>query len=137
MSCCKGGPPIDGIYIPLNKRFIMYGEEAYGEHLLEKFPRTYIWLFTFYEDSKLCQECSTKLSDMGAWFNKYGLFDNVIRNVKWVVDDDIQNNMILRDLNVKKTPIHFFCDDEGKIIDIIYGFPTTNWLEKYILPLVS
>jgi len=139
MGCCGGGPPIDGIYVPLNKRLINYGREQYGEQLLEKFKKTHIWLFTFYDDKNIrgCQECGSKLSEMGSWFAKYGLFDNLIKNVKWVIDDNVSNNMILKDMNVTKTPVHFFCDEQGKIIDIVYGFPTPDWLEKHILPLVT
>jgi len=33
--------------------------------------------------------------------------------------------------------MHLFCDENGKIFDIILGFPSTAWLDKYILPIVK
>ena len=135
MGCC-GNMPLDDIYIPMNKRLLEYGKESYGELLGKKFPQTKIWIFTFYRDSEMCVECESKFSDMINWFNKYGFLEDPVNNVKWIIDDDIENNMILKDLAVKKTPLHLFCDSGGKIIDLIYGFPEITWLEKYILPIV-
>ena len=40
-----------------------------------------------------------------------------------------------KELGFTKSPLHLFCDGDGKIIDIISGIPTTEWLEKHILPL--
>ena len=136
MSGCCEGNPIDGIYIPLHKRLIEYGKESYSDHLLKKFPNTLMWIFTFYNNNDLCIDCETKFSNMIQWFNKYGLLEDPMKNVKWVVDDDIDNNLILKDLNIKKTPFHMFCTSDGKIIDIIFGFPSQKWLEKYILPII-
>lgn len=136
MGCCED-IPIDGEYIPIHRRFLEYGKDSYGDTLAEKFPITHMWIFTFYEDAELCTECQDKLSEMHSWFEKYNLFNDPIKNVKWVVDDDIANNLILIDLHVNKTPVHFFCDSDGKIVDIVYGFPDTVWLEKHILPLIT
>jgi hypothetical protein len=135
MGCCKDSVPIDGIYVPLNKRFVEYGTTNYGKNM-EQFPDTHMWIFTFYDDDEMCQECGPRLVEMGKWFKQYGILESLHRNVKWIIDDNISNNLILRDLNIVKTPVHFFCASDGKIIDIVYGFPTYEWLEKYILPMI-
>jgi len=135
MSCCED-IPIDGSYVPLNKRLIEYGKDSYGEELLKKFTYTHMWIFTFYDNKDFCIDCQSKFSKMAKWFAKYNLLNDVIKNVKWIVDDEIENNLIFKDLDIKKTPIHLFCDSNGKIIDIIYGFADDEWLEKYILPLI-
>jgi hypothetical protein len=136
MACCEDFP-IDDIYVPLSRRLVDYGKEVYGETLLKSYPYTHMWIFTFYKDSDLCVDCEQKFAEMAKWFNDYGLFQDAMKNVKWVVDDDIDNNMILKDMAVHKTPMHLFCDKEGKIIDLVYGFPSIEWLKKYILPYIN
>ena len=40
-----------------------------------------------------------------------------------------------KELELTKSPMHLFCDGDGKIIDIISGIPTIEWMESHILPL--
>lgn len=135
MSCCED-TPIDGEYVSLNKRLIQYGKDSFSEELLKKYPHTHMWVFTFLDEDDMCIECQTKFSKMSQWFSKYNLLDDVMKNVKWVFDDEIKNNLIFKDLGINKTPVHLFCDSNGKIIDIIYGFADVDWLDKHILPLI-
>lgn len=135
MSCCKN-IPIDGEYVPINKRLLEYGKEVYGEATLKEFPHTHLWIFTFYNEEDMCIECQEKFSNMLNWLTKYNLLNDPIKNTKWIIDDDIKNNLVFIDLELKKSPVHLFCDTNGKIIDIVYGFPSVSWLEKYILPLI-
>ena len=135
MGCCDD-TPIDDVYVPLHKRLVDYGKDSCDNQLLSRYSYTRLWVFSFYDDENLCIDCETKFSSMIQWFNKYGLLEDVIKNVKWIVDDDIDNNLLLKDMGIKKTPVHLFCDTDGKIIDIIFGFPSQKWLEKYILPVV-
>ena len=129
---------VEGEYSTLDKRLVDYGKEVYGTDLMDSYPLTHIWLFTFYctDEMEKCTDCMQKIASMGEWINKYGLLDDSVKNVKWVIDDEPGNNLILRDLHIEKTPVHIFTSGDGKIIDILYGFPDTSWLEKYILPLV-
>jgi len=135
MGCCED-IPIDDVYIPLSTRLVDYGTDSYGEQLLNKFPHTHMWIFSFYKDEELCIDCEQKFADMAGWFTKYGLLEDSLKNVKWVVDDDVDNNLILKDLAIQKTPLHLFSDEHGKIIDVVFGFPSPQWLEKHILPLI-
>lgn len=136
MGCCDKKAPIDGIYVPLSKRLIEFGVETYGEQLMEKYRYTHVWVFSFYEDADMCEDCQMKFSAMNKWFMDYGLFDDPIRNVKWIVEDQPQKNLIYKEIGFTKTPMHIFTNSEGKIFDIVAGFPTAEWLEKYILPLI-
>jgi hypothetical protein len=135
MGCCEDNI-LDEVYVPLNKRLINYGIECSDELFLKKFPRTHMWIFTFYNNEDLCIECEEKFAKMAKWFVKYGLLEDLAKHVKWIVDDEIKNNLILKDLGIEKTPVHLFCDSNGKIIDTAFGFPDPNWLQKYILPLI-
>lgn len=137
MSCCNKKAQIDYIYVPINKRLVEFGKEVSGEQLMREYSNTFMWLFTFYGDDDLCDDCQFKFAAMNQWFIKYGLFTDPIRNVKWILEDEPEKNLIYQEMGFTKTPMHLFCDSNGKIIDIIMGFPTPEWLEKYILPLVK
>lgn len=135
MSCCDEKAVIQGIYKPLNERLIEYGKEAFSDVQLNN--RTILWIFSFYEQADDCEECRSSFSDMWDWFHKYGLFNNPVRSVKSVVEPEPHNNLIYNDLGFTKLPMHLFCDENGKIFDIILGFPSTAWLDTYILPIVK
>lgn len=137
MSCCNQNAQLDNIYLSLHKRLLEFGNEIYGEQLMASHPSTFMWIFTFYSDAELCEECQFSFSAMNKWFHDYGLFNNPIRNVKWIIEDEPEKNFIYKELGFSKTPMHLFCDKDGKIIDIIMGFPTPEWLEKHILPLIQ
>ena len=70
----------------------------------------------------LCIACEEMFANMIGWFNKYGFFEDPVKNVKFVVDDDPHNNLILKDFHINKTPVHLFTDSDGKIIDIVYKY---------------
>lgn len=129
----------EGEYIPLYKRLVEYGKEVYGKKLLEKYTTTRMWIFTFYCEKTMnkCNDCIEKLSEMGKWINKYGFLENSMNNIKWVIEDEPDKNLIIKDLRIEKTPVHIITSGDGKIIDILYGFPDTSWLEKYILAYIK
>lgn len=137
MTCCNKKSPLDSIYSPISKRLVEFGMEVYDDAVLEKYSNTFLWIFTFYHDDEMCEECQFKFSDMSTWFSKYGMFENPTRNVKWVIEDEPDKNLIYKEIGFSKTPMHIFCDSDGKIIDIVTGFPTPDWLEKHILPLIQ
>ena len=137
MTCCNKKAPIDYIYVPLSERLVDFGKEVSGEQLMKQYSSTFMWVFTFYGDDDLCDDCKFKFAAMNQWFQQYSLFTDPIRNVKWILEDEPEKNLIYQEMGFSKTPMHMFCDKDGKIIDIIMGFPTPEWLEKYILPLVK
>lgn len=137
MTCC-GKTSSDDVYKPLNRRLVEWGEEVTGPDALIRYPGTKLWVFTFasFDDSS-CISCQEKLSAMVNWFHKYGLLENPINNVKWIFEDEMDDNLIAKDISLTKSPTHLFCNENGDIIDIVLGFPSPEWLEKYILPLVN
>lgn len=137
MTCCNKKAPIDHIYMPLNKRLVEFGKEVSGEQLMSEYSSTFMWVFTFYGEDDLCDDCKFKFAAMNQWFIRYGLFTDPTRNVKWILEDEPEKNLIYQEMGFTKTPMHIFSDSDGKIIDIIMGFPTPEWLEKYILPLIK
>lgn len=127
-----------GEYLPLHKRLVEYGKEVYGKELLSKYSTTRMWIFTFYceETMNKCDDCIEKLTAMGRWINKYGFMEDPVKNIKWIIEDEPEKNLIIQDLHIEKTPVHIITSGDGKIIEIFYGFPDTSWLEKYILPYI-
>ncbi len=103
---------------------------------MSKFNFTKMWVFTFIDSDQMCIECKEKYAKMLEWFEKYELFDNPVNNVKWVVDPDMNNNLIIKDLKITASPTTLFCDSKGNIFEILVGFPDQEWLEEYILPYV-
>lgn len=136
MTCCNKKAPLDHIYVPLSKRLIEFGAEVSGEQLMREYSTTFMWIFTFADAKEICEECNFKLAAMNDWFMQYGLFTDPTHNVKWIYEDEPEKNLIYKEMGFTKTPMHVFCDSSGKIIDIIMGFPTPEWLEKYILPII-
>lgn len=137
MACCKKKAQLDNIYTPISKRLVEFGKEVYGEEGMSQYKDTFLWVFSFYETSEMCEECKFKFTAMSKWFTDYGLFKNVNRNVKWVLEDEPTKNLIFVEMGLSKTPIHIFADSNGRIIDMVVGFPTIEWLESYILPLIQ
>jgi len=137
MTCCNEKAPLDNIYIPLNKRLIQFGTEIYGDDLNNIYKSTHMWVFTFYGEDDMCDDCMFKFSRMTNWFTQYGLFTNPEKNVKWILEDEADKNLIYQEMGFSKTPMHIFCNKNGDIHDIIIGFPTDEWLEKHILPLIN
>jgi len=136
MACCEE-KLISDIYVPLNKRLLDFGSEIIGPQLMFKCPQTMIWIFTFYYDEDMCDDCKLRFSAMNHWFQQYELFDDPIRNVKWIVEDEPNKNLIFSEIGFTKTPMHIFCRGDGSIIDIVTGFPEPRWLTKYILPIIQ
>jgi hypothetical protein len=136
MGCC-GATSVDELYLPLNERLVAYGKDTMGVDAMIKYPGTKIWVFTFVDFTTGCLDCQEKLAAMVNWFNDYGLFDNPINNVKWIFEDEMEKNLIVNDIGITKSPTHYFCNEDGSVIDIVPGFPSPEWLEKYILPLVN
>jgi len=136
MSCCKQAA-MSNEYLPLDERLIAFGEEIYQGNVLEKYKTTKLWVFSFYRDDDLCDDCVNKFVAMNQWFENYNFFNDPIYNVKWVVEDEPDNNLIYLEMGFTKSPIHIFADPKGRIVDIISGFPPPEWLEKYILKVIK
>ena len=135
MTCCnKTGMSTE--YSPLDKRLLAFGKDTYKGPILEKFSQTKMWIFTFYRDEDLCEDCTTKFAAMNQWFEKYNFFNDPIYNVKWVVEDEPDNNLLYIEMGFTKSPMHIFTDPKGRVIDIVSGFPPPSWLEKYILDVI-
>ena len=88
MTCCNKKTSLDTIYLPISRRLVDFGKEVYGEEGMNKYKETFMWVFSFYETEEMCEECRFKFSAMSKWFVDYGLFKNVTRNVKWVLEDE-------------------------------------------------
>ena len=138
MTCCDDKLFGNQIYIPLNKRLLEFGKDSSNPILMEQFSVTKLWIFTFLDkNDTICVDCISKIQIMVNWFEKFGLLKNPINNIKWIFEDDMSNNLICRDMGISKSPTHLLCDSDGKIIDIVTGFPDENWLDSNILPLVK
>ena len=135
MSTIGSRAAVDTIYNPLSKRLIDFGNDAY-EHQDNNNIHTTLWLFTFYSEENLCEPSQPRFTEMHTWFDNYGLFNDPISNVKWVVEDEPSKNLIYTEMGFTKNPMHIFTDSDGNIFDIFIGFPNSTWLEKHILPLI-
>lgn len=137
MSCCRDKFG-NQLYVPLNTRLVNFGKESTAPELLEKFPDTHIWLFSFFDQKDTeCPDCTIKFQEMIEWFEKFGLLKNPVNNVKWIFEDNIKSNLICRDVGITKSPTHLICNSDGNILDILQGFPDSEWLTKYMLPIVN
>lgn len=136
-SGCCGDGEYQKIYVPLNKRLVEFGKESTDSEILNKYPYTKMWVFTFIDHEEMCVDCQSKFSSMVNWFNKYGILDNSVNNTKWIIEPDMRNNLIAKEISITKSPTTYFCDENGNIFNIIVGFPEDEWLEEYILPYVS
>lgn len=136
MACCEE-KAIGDIYTPLNKRLVEFGSEVLGPAFISKMPHTLLWIFTFFYEEDLCEECKVKFTNMNYWFHKYGLFEDPVRNVKWIVENEPNKNLIYQEMGFTKSPMHIFTNENGDVIDIVTGFPEERWLEKYILPIIQ
>ena len=96
-----------------------------------------MWVFSFFDESKMCEKCRSDFATMYEWFQKYGLFDSPTGCVRIVVEGSPGGNLIYTDLGMEKLPAHLFCDSRGRIVDILFQFPTVQWLEKHVLPFIQ
>jgi hypothetical protein len=137
MTCCKDKFG-NALYLPINTRLLEMGKKSTAPELLEKYPDTAIWLFSFFNKKDVeCPDCFLKFQNMVAWFDKFGLLKNPVNNIKWIFEDDMDNNLICRDMGLTKSPVHIICNKDGNILDVLLGFPDENWLKKFILPMVN
>lgn len=135
MSGCCGEAIINGIYRPLSERLLEYGREAYAGS--EFNGNTVMWIFTFYDDMAACEACRNGLSGMYDWFYNYNLFDNPSKCVKIVVEPEPAANLIVTEMGWDKLPLNVFTDRDGRIFDMLFEFPSHEWLDKYILPRIQ
>lgn len=133
--CCSDGVFISGEYQPLSQRLLSYGMEAYKD--VKKRQRVVMWVFMFYDESAMCPACKQSYSEMFAWFHKYNLFDDPVRCVRTVIEPEPKKNLIYTDLGMNKLPTVVFADEKGRILDILFEFPGTKWLEQYVLPFIQ
>lgn len=132
--CCNGNKVNIGLYKPLSDRLIDFGNEVYADF---KGSNTILWMFIFYDGNSDCPVCKSSLADIHDWFYKKGLFDNSNAMVKIVVEPEPEKCKIYTDLGLTLKPMHIFCDSRGRIFDIFTGLPTTEWLDKHILPFIQ
>lgn len=135
MSACCGKAVIRAGYETISQRFLNYGREAYAENT--KKQRVVMWVFSFFDEQNMCKTCRTAFGEMFDWFNKYGLFDSLSTAVRLVIEPSPEQNLIYKDLGMEKLPANVFCDSEGKIIEILFEFPDSRWLDNYILPYIQ
>ena len=137
MSCCDPIDFIDAEYAPISQRLSAYGKEVYGVSAMTEYPDTKMWIFSFIDSSQVCSECLDPIHEFHEWFNKYGLFTNHSSHVKWVIEGEPSTNMLWRDLKLSNTPLHVFCDGNGAIWELFYGYPSEQWLDMFVLPKVN
>jgi hypothetical protein len=128
-------PEIDGIYLPLSKRLVEFGNQVYADCTSSQ--RVIMWVFSFYDADSECPVCKHGLERLRDWFAKYGLVDNPVRSVGLVADDDAKSSSVLDDLHIDFAPVNIFTDGDGKVIDILFEFPDEAWLDKNILPFIQ
>jgi len=135
--CCGDGVFIGGEYLPLSQRLLKYGMEAYSD--VKKRQRVVMWVFLFYDETKMCPTCKESFNDMFAWFNKYNLFDDPVRCVRTVIEPQPLDghNQIYSDFGMNKPPMVVFADEKCRILDILFYFPDAKWLNQYVLPFIQ
>lgn len=136
MGCCDKKKSINQLYLPLNRRLVDFAIKSTDEAILKRFPTTKLFILTFVDSTKTCIECAEKFTEMINWFSKYNLLEDPINNVKWIFEDEMEKNLIIDDIGLVISPSNLICDGNGNIIDIVTGFPSTEWLEQYLLPMV-
>jgi len=134
-ACCPETPDIGGIYKTFSRRLVDFGNEVYSD--CHASQRVIMWVFSFYDGMAHCKVCKHSLEEMYGWFHKYGLLNDPVHGVRMVVEDEPHTNMIYNELGFTKLPMHIFTDGDGKIIDILFDFPDSEWLDKYILPYIQ
>lgn len=134
-QCCPETPEIDGIYKPLCRRLVDFGNKVYADCKTDQ--RVIMWVFSFYNGMANCKVCKHALEEMYGWFNKYGLLNDPVRGVRMVVEDEPHTDKFYVELGFTKLPMHIFADGNGRVIDILYDFPDSEWLDKYILPYLQ
>ncbi len=138
MTCCDEKTFGSELYMPLNERLLDFGKKSSTPDILNNFPNTFVWLFTFCKKTDLdCFDCLEKFQIMVNWFNKYNLLKNPVNNLKWIFDDNIEENNICLDIGITNSPTHIITDKDGNIMNIVLGFPDEDWLNKYLLPYFS
>ena len=133
--CITETPEIDGIYKPLSRRLVDFGNEVYADCSADQ--RVIMWVFSCYVGMPKCKACKLSLDEVYGWFHKYGLLNDPVRGVRMVVEDEPHTNISYNDFGVTKLPMHIFTDGDGKIIDMLFDFPEADWLDKYILPYLQ
>ncbi len=128
-------PEINGIYKTLSRRLVDFGNEVYADCTIEQ--NVIMWVFSFYDGMKNCKICKHSLDEMYKWFHKYGLLNDPVRGVRMVVEDEPHTNLLYEEFGFSKLPMHIFTDGEGKIIDILFDYPDSAWLDKFILPYIQ
>lgn len=136
MGCCDKQKSIEDVYIPINRRLMDFALQSTDQGILNKYPSTKLYVFTFSDDKRLCTECAEKFGDMLGWFTRYGILEDPVNNVKWIFEDEMDKNHISNDIGLSKSPTHLICDNMCNILDIVPGFPTPEWLEKHFLPML-
>ena len=133
--CCSDEVVVKGMYKPLGKRLVDFGNEVYAN--CDTNQRIIMWVFSFYDPNTTCKACKNAFDTMYNWFNQYGLTNDPVRGVRMVVEDEPESNLIYRDMKVTGLPMHIFTKPNGDIFDIIYEFPEPKWLDEYILPYIQ
>ena len=136
MSCCDKPNSSDQVYVPLNRRLIAFANESTDSDYLAMYPRTKLYIFMFADLINPCVECRDKFTALVDWFTKYNLLHDPVNNVKLIIEHEMDKNLICVDLGLANSPTFMICDPDGNVMDMLSGYPSQEWLEKYILPLV-
>lgn len=137
MGCCDKKTTIDDVYVPLNKRLVAFAKQITDKEIMRRYPSTKLFMFTFIDNDRMCTECAEKFGEMLEWFNRYGVLNDPVNNVKWIFEDEMEKNLIALDIGISKSPTHLICDGDGNVKDIVTGFPSSEWLEKHFLQMLG
>lgn len=136
MGCCDKNTSVNQIYQSITDRLKEFAINNTGPELLKKFPTTKVYLFTFLDIGTMCTECKEKLAAMHSWVTKYNLLEDPVNNMKWILEDEMKKNLIVDDMGITKSPTHIICDGNCRILDIVTGYPSPDWMEKHFLQFI-
>ena len=137
MGCCDKPNSSDQLYVPLNRRLVQYAIDSSEAEYLAQFPTTKLFIFMFADLVNPCVECRERFAKTVDWFTKYNLLNDPVNNTKLIIEAEMEKNLICADLGLTHSPTFMVCDPDGNIMDMFSGYPSDEWLEKYILPRVQ
>ena len=133
MSCCGNRKSTNDIYVPLSVRLVEFAKQTIDANDIP----AKMYIFSFVDNENNCIECQNKFSVMLNWFDQRNILTNPALGVKWIFEDDMQNNHISHDIGLTRSPTHIITDNVGRIIDIVAGFPDSDWLDTHFMHLLG
>ena len=112
MSCCGNRKSTNDIYVPLSVRLVEFAKQTIDANDIP----AKMYIFSFVDNENNCIECQNKFSVMLNWFDQRNILTNPALGVKWIFEDDMQNNHISHDIGLTRSPTHIITDNVGRII---------------------